>query len=758
MKTRYLAVIAVTIAAFFPTAAHSLSITQQAYLKASNTDAGDSFSAIAISGDTIVVGAPGEASCATGVNGDQSDNDCSYAGAAYVFVRDGTNWTQQAYLKPSNGSGFFETVAISGDTIVVGALEDSSGATGVNGDQNDYSAPYSGAAYVFVRNGTNWTQQAYLKASNTGAGDYFGYSVAISGDTVVIGADNESSSATGVNGNQSDDSAPYAGAAYVFVRNGTNWTQQAYLKASNTDSNDYFGSYASMDGDTIVVGAYGESSNATGVNGNQSDNTATNAGAAYVFVRNGTNWTQQAYLKASNTDAGDQFGISANISADSIVVGAPFEASKARGVNGNQSDNSAPWAGASYVFVRVGTTWTQQAYLKASNTDTGDLFGSAGISGDIIVAGAPFESSSATGVNGNQNNNSAEEAGAAYVFVRNGTNWTQQAYLKASNTDAGDRFAGGYLSGNTIVCTASREASSATGVNGDQSDNSAPDAGAVYVFIVSGAGGTNGTSLIDCSLSPQLATNIVGTAHTVTATVTSNGVAQSGALVDFNITSGPNVGQSGTVTTSASGQGSFTYNGSDTPGIDTIRATCLGATGTATKVWISTNAVHDLAVVKLIAPTKIKLTARKASKVGKFKVIIQNRGDGAEIIPDFATLANLVTLNVQSLGACPITPTLVSPKAGFPRKLGRKKKLTVVFSATFDCANDPLATTKSAAHNDYEATASVDLAALGEADIQNANDNCPRPPNPAIGDKGCGSKDPSTKELGAAVFTDVVVK
>src|SRR6185369_5743297 len=102
---------------------------------------------------------------------------------------------------------------------------------GVNGNQGDNSANSAGAAYVFVRNGTTWSQQAYLKASNTEAGDVFGHPVAVSGNTVVIGAVLEASSATGVNGNQSNNNAPEAGAAYVFVRNGTIWSQQAYLKA-----------------------------------------------------------------------------------------------------------------------------------------------------------------------------------------------------------------------------------------------------------------------------------------------------------------------------------------------------------------------------------------------------------------------------------------------------------------------------------------------------------------------------------------------
>ena len=133
----------------------------------------------------------------------------------------------------------------------------------MNGTQNDNSATASGAAYVFVRSGTRWTQQAYLKASNTGANDEFGCSVAVAGDTVVVGAQNEDSKATGVNGTQNDNSATASGAVYVFVRSGTTWTQQAYLKASNTEANDHFGCSVTAAGDTLVVGAQNEDSNAT---------------------------------------------------------------------------------------------------------------------------------------------------------------------------------------------------------------------------------------------------------------------------------------------------------------------------------------------------------------------------------------------------------------------------------------------------------------------------------------------------------------
>lgn len=473
---------------------------QQAYLKASNTGADDLFGhAVAISGDTVVVGAPQEDSSATGVNGNQASNTAPNSGAAYVFVRNGTTWTQQAYLKASNASvissddRFGRAVAIDGNTIVIGARDEDSNATGVNGNQSSDSAFNSGAAYVVVRSGTTWSQQAYLKASNTGADDHFGLSVAVSGDTVVVGAEHEDSNATGVNGNQADNSAAVAGAAYVFVRNGTTWSQQAYLKASNTEPFDKFGWSVGVSGDTVVVAAYEEDSNATGVNGNQASNTADASGAAYVFFRSGTNWSQQAYLKASNSGNGDWFGYSVSMSGDTIVVGSPFESSIATGVNGDQNDDSHPSAGAAFVFVRNGVNWSQQAYVKASNTPNfddpfagGDLFGvSVGISGDTLVVGATNEDSNATGVDGNQLNNTGFDSGAAYVFTRNGTTWTQQAYLKASNAEEFDLFGEMVaVSGDTVVVGVNQEDSNATGVNGNEASNSAQQSGAAYVFVI----------------------------------------------------------------------------------------------------------------------------------------------------------------------------------------------------------------------------------------------------------------------------------
>jgi trimeric autotransporter adhesin len=461
---------------------------QVVYGKASNAEANDNFGhSIALSGDTLAIGAPNESSAATGVDGDQFNNSAPGAGAVYIFVRNGTVWTQQAYIKASNtkgGHGFGKSIALSEDTLAVGTITEASAATGINGNQSDQSALGAGAVYVFVRSGTTWTQQAYVKASNTESYDYFGYSIALSGNTLAVGAASEDSEATGIDGSQANDYAHDSGAVYVFVRNGTTWTQQSYIKASNTGDKDGFGSSIALAGDTLAVGAPFEDSAATGINGSQNSGYTLDSGSVYVFARTGTTWAQQAYVKASNTGPNDKFGSSVALYRDTLAVGAGHESSAAVGINGNQADNSANSAGAVYVFDRTGTTWVQQAYVKASNAGANDIFGSSiALYGDTLAVGAPFEASAAIGVNGNQADGSASKAGAVYVFVRSGTMWTQQAYVKASNTDASDQFGSSVaLSGDTLVVGALGEASTATGIGGDQSNNSANSAGAVYVF------------------------------------------------------------------------------------------------------------------------------------------------------------------------------------------------------------------------------------------------------------------------------------
>jgi hypothetical protein len=394
---------------------------QEAYLKASNADSGDLFGgSVALSGDTLAVGAHYEASAAMGVGGNQADNSARWSGAVYVFRRTGTAWQQEVYLKASNtgtGDEFGRSVALSGDTLAVGAHNEDSAATGVNGNQNDNSAPESGAVYVFRRTGTTWLQEAYLKASNAGSLDSFGNSVALSGDTLAVGAGDEDSAATGVNGNQADNSAENSGAVYVFRRTDTVWQQEAYLKASNTERYDFFGGSVGLSGDTLAVAAKGEDGAATGTGDSQTDNSVSESGAVYVFRRTGTVWQQEAYLKASNAERSDFFGERVALSGDTLAVGAWFEDSAAQGVGGDQADNSAPESGAVYVFRRTGTVWQQEAYLKASNTGTVDEFGrSVALSDDTLAVGVPYEDSAALGVGGDQADDSTPQSGAVYIF------------------------------------------------------------------------------------------------------------------------------------------------------------------------------------------------------------------------------------------------------------------------------------------------------------------------------------------------------
>jgi trimeric autotransporter adhesin len=476
------------------------------YFKASNTGQDDGFGfAMAISGDgtTLAVGAHGEDSSATGIDGPQGSG-ANDSGAVYVFVRDPAThaWSQQAYVKASNtGSDdrFGVSVALSADgsTLAVGADFEDSAATGINGSQAS-GANNSGAVYVFVRDGAGtWSEQAYVKASNTGADDRFGRSVALSssGDTLAVGAWQEDSNATTIGGSGADNSASDAGAAYVFVRNAASqWSQQAYIKASNAEADDAFGWSVALsgDGNTLAVGAEREDGGATGIDGDANDDSAANAGAVYVFVRGGLGaWSQQAYVKASNPDVGDSFGFDVALSEDgsTLVVGAPSEASNATGIDGNQADDTAANAGAVYVFVRDAMDeWSQQAYVKASNAQQDDSFGvgvALSADGSTLAVGAWQEDGGALGLQGDQADGT-QGSGAAYVLVRDGAGtWWQQAYVKAPNTGVNDSFAWSVaLSGDagTLAVGADWEDSSAIGIGGDQSNDAASNAGAVYAY------------------------------------------------------------------------------------------------------------------------------------------------------------------------------------------------------------------------------------------------------------------------------------
>jgi hypothetical protein len=415
--------------------------------------------------------------------------------AGNVVVVTATTNDANASLRINGGTDTAVSMAIGDNTISIVATAENRTTT---------------RTYTVDISRSQLAHEAYVKASNTdamqigGSGDGFGISVGLSTDgrTMAIGAWGEDSAAVGVNGDQTDNSALRSGAVYVFDGDGLGgWSQQAYIKASNTGVGDHFGEELALsgDGNTLVVGTWDEDSGATGIDGDGSDNSADGAGAVYVFARDGANtWVQQAYLKASNTDADDAFGRSVAISADGnlLVVAAHQEASGATEIDGDQADNTRPWAGAVYAYTRDETgIWSQTAYMKPSFSDMGYQFGwDIALSGDgSTLAVGVLDSSGATGINGDQTDQSATLAGAVRIFVQDGGGtWSEQAYLKASNTDEGDFFGSGLAlaaDGGLLAVGAILEDSTATGVNGDQSsDIGGSNSGAAYVF----ARGTNG--------------------------------------------------------------------------------------------------------------------------------------------------------------------------------------------------------------------------------------------------------------------------
>jgi hypothetical protein len=398
------------VGAFTLTFAYDWGSATQQRIQGSGLGANDYFGqAVSVDGAYTIVGAD----YATKAGG---GND---AGAAYVFNLSGTTWSQQQKLVSSDlaaGDHFGNAVEIDGDTVAVGAYMEATGASS------------AGSVYVFTRSGTTWSQQQKIQSADHPSYANFGGSVALDSNTIVVGAVNY-----GDNSGQ--------GAAYIFTRSGTTWSVQQKITASDGASGDYFGGSSasvSVSGDTLVVGAYLENSA---------------AGSAYVFTRSGTTWTQQAKIVASDAAASDQFGFSVGIDGDNIIVGAWYD------------DDDGTSSGSAYVFTRSGTTWSQQAKLTASDGEAGDNFGTkVGI--DVSV-------SPATVVVGAHNEDAGgSNAGAAYIFTRSGTTWSQQAKLTASNAGADDKFGTAVaIDDDTVVVGATGE------------DTTASGAGSAYVFL-----------------------------------------------------------------------------------------------------------------------------------------------------------------------------------------------------------------------------------------------------------------------------------
>jgi hypothetical protein len=346
------------------------------------------------------------------------------------------------------------------------AAAGSGGVLGASGRANDCGSSESSTTPVDG-------DVLYVKASNPDPMDAFGTGVALTNDWLAVGAPNEDSRATGLDGEQCDDSEDNSGAVYLFAHSSAGWTQAHYIKASNTLAGDGFGNALSLDADTLAVGAPFEDGAGRGVGADQKDDKAGNAGAVYVFRQSGGEWAQEAYVKASNTDAIDLFGTSIALLGTRLVVGAPWEDSAATGVDGDQSDNSADRSGAAYVFERGDGGWIQTSYLKASDTAPLAEFGtSVAQSSDLIAVGAP-----GTGAAGE----AADDHGAVYVFESAGGTFEQTAVLRPESLRAGDRFGAPVaVDGDLVAVSATGDESA--GANDAGSSDTVPNAGAVYVF------------------------------------------------------------------------------------------------------------------------------------------------------------------------------------------------------------------------------------------------------------------------------------
>lgn len=383
-----------------------------AQLVAADAAAEDWFGgAVAMDGDTAIVGAEGD------------DNDAGVnAGAAYVFMRTGTTWVQVAKLTASDGQaedGFGTYVAVQGDTVVIGAYR---------GDR--MGAEDTGAAYVFVRSNGVWAQQAKLTSTTTQAGDRFGHNLAIDGDIVLIGA-TEMDRAGG--------DGP--GSAYVFVRSGETWAEQARLNASDGDPGDGFGIEVAVSGDTALVGAYADQVGEW-----------IWAGSAYVFVRSGTGWAEEAKLVAPDASNIDIFGSAVALVGDTALVGAQNDSFPGGVVH----------AGSVRVFERIADGWIHRVKLVASDAARNDHFGvSIALANDMAVIGAYWDSHSG-----------GDYAGSAYVFTRSGAVWGEAGKMIASDAAPSDDFGVCVaLSGDTAVIGAGQ---------GDVAGMA--DAGSAYIF------------------------------------------------------------------------------------------------------------------------------------------------------------------------------------------------------------------------------------------------------------------------------------
>ena len=427
---------------------------QHTKLVASDRDNGDQLGfAVAISGNEVIAGAPKHS--AGGLA----------SGAAYLYEqKEGGTWVESVKLsdgETATEDQFGISVSISGNLAISGAQQD------------DDIAPNAGAAYIFERSGSLWLQRAKLNANDAKAGDLFGNTVAISGETAVIGA-------PGV-----DDVGPEAGAVYIFVRSGDEWVQQAKLVGDDTRMFDHFGTAVAVHQNTALIGAHGK------------DEASVDAGAAYVFVRNGNAWIQQAKLTHQNPVPGDQFGHAVAIYDNNALIGA------------HRSDATGPDSGAAYIFTRTGATWRQDFQIIPNDSGLGDEFGYAvDLTDGAAIIGAPKE------------DRQEPDMGAAYVFVKTSDGWLQQAKLAATDAEAGDEFGSAVaIHAETAIVGAWKDDHP---VNRGEDITDHIDKGSAYAYLRDGltwvekrriiASGTNRSDLFGASVAIRGAFAIVGAA------------------------------------------------------------------------------------------------------------------------------------------------------------------------------------------------------------------------------------------------------
>jgi hypothetical protein len=418
------------------------------YIKADTAGLNDQFGFIAdVSGDTLMTSAFYEDSSATGINGNQSNDGATSAGAVYLYVPDGSTWKEQAYVKPNDtaaGDFFGARAELEGDTLVVAALH-------VDIFNVD-SSTRPGAVYTFTRSADKWTQVQRMAGSHAQTADGFGSGLALDGDTLAVGAYGAATSVA------------RSGLIYIYERSGGQWVERQILQSSMPFSNSGYAAVIALDDDLMVVGAADDGQPLPKI------------GSAEVFVRRNGMWKFLQRLQPSTLDENANFGFAAAVRGNRIAIGAPR-------THPLFSTAETP-PGEVYVFEVEGDVVKQAALLRAANPRPRDSFGGAvALSDTILAVGALGDSSGARGIGGDSSRTDVRESGAVYLFAPTPEGWVSSAYVKPHNPDEGAAFGWAIaMEGDTLAVTAKLENAGARGIDPDATVGSVTGSGALYVF------------------------------------------------------------------------------------------------------------------------------------------------------------------------------------------------------------------------------------------------------------------------------------